>query len=707
MVNRKQQVKKSKEVEFHEQYNGPPNPLYLMEHFIDDRILTMEEEIELVKNADRDFDRRICLEETRFKLSDQHYTDSFDAFSEYLKPILNEAYFKDLKVCTGKFVRGELHPNDLFGEFYNAVGPVLAYKYFFLYTATVQRPEQKRALEALLMGALRLLPLRNPSSIEGCKTWEDFFGRVRLMILNEILLRIDNKSIDLTKKYAIHPDRMFQLVGSVRGARFQDLIHWKYLNNFFEQTESKQTLQRAMLVPKDKIQHLMAKLSNLDVLISFAYFDYAMKKLSAESRKQTVNLSTNPNLLKIFMRTNEKFAKENRFKIDSDDEDYAGRVIVQTPVETPTLLAQVSRPFKSLMSEMPDVTQKTEYDRFKAKNQPQAAKKEMQYQNEATDLQRIEQSFPALQVEDDGENLFSRMGAKRKVINAGIKKAEISKPQPQQQLQAKPVSFPSKKETKRQQDVKSQQANIDFMFKNSDDESTGAQSLKTFSKPVDFEADFPPLDGSAPVVNRLAQDNSFLKFTKPKPDTGSTFNKYSIKPGDINEEEDFPELEDNDDGDNIFARMKQKKPAKVSKVKQRKEQYITNSHPLTQPEVDSEAIDKRSKKKQNKIAVDPQSHYYANRPNIDPKLPDFLKPLPENDTEPLPSKKPKLDDFAFPELSQQPQKTAQPEPNLFQKMQQTKSNPVQELAQKFGYSAAPEPSSSTASIPIVGKKKRK
>lgn len=666
----------------------------------------MEEEIELVKNADRDFDRQVCLEETRFKLSDQHYTDSFDAFSEYLKPIVNDAYFKDLKIATGKFVRGELHPQDLFSEFFNTVGPVLAYKYFFLYTATVQRPELKRSLEALLMGSLRMLPLRNPCSIEGCKTWEDFFSRVRLMTLNEILLRIDNKSIDLNKKYAIHPDRMFQLVGSVRGARFQDLIHWKYLNNFFEQTESKQTLQRAMLVSKDKVQHLMAKLSNLDVLISFTYFDYTIKKLGAESKKQSVSLSTNPNLLKLFMRTNEKFAKDNKFKIESDVEDYAGRVVVQTPVETPTLPTQVNRPFKSLMSEMPDVTQKTEYDRFKANQQQQAEKKELQYKNDATELQRIEQSFPALEEDEEGDNLFSRMGAKRKVIKTGIKRAEVAKPQPQSQPQAKPTNFPSKKEAQKQ-DVKSQKANIEFMFKNSDDESTNVPSVQNFAKPVDFDADFPPLDGSAPVANRLAQDNSYLKFTKPKPDASSHIAKTVFKPANIDPEEAFPELEDQEDNDNLFERMKQKKAFKVSKVKQRKEQYGNHNSKVTQREIEPEVVDRRSKKNQNRIPVDPESHYYVDRPNIVPELPDFLKPLPETETEPLPPKKVKVDERDFPELEQQVTRAAQPEPNLFQKMQQTKANPVLELAAKFGYPAPSEQSTNTASIPIAGKKKRK
>ena len=76
-----------------------------------------------------------------------------------------------------------------------------------------------------------------------------------------------------------------------------------------------------LITPINKIQMLIDRLDNLNVLIAFMYFNVICtrfeKKESLSNKKRINN-----NLLKLFMRHYLKLAKECDYEIESDEEDY-------------------------------------------------------------------------------------------------------------------------------------------------------------------------------------------------------------------------------------------------------------------------------------------------------------------------------------------------------------------------------------------------
>ena len=645
--------------EFKEEFRKPVNLLHLMEHFPDEKILTIEDEAELVRNVRSDFTRNIPAEEIRFKMTELQFIPNFVAFYEYVKPILNADAFFFLKVTLTNFMKEKLPSDTLFHDFSKVFGPILVYKYFFLFSGTVfNRFLLRRKLEDTMQEQLAKLNFKHKNCLTGIRTWEDYFERIKTLIIDEILWRMEKKEIDLKKKYLMHKERMFQLTGSVKKSTFQELIHWKYLNNFLENVECKLLLQRALLAPEDKSHHLLAKMSLTDLLMSFCYFDLLTQKMDAQTRNFEFTFSTNQNLLKRFMRTNPNFANKNEYNNVSDKEDYPDLIAegVRTD-ELSTKFERPVRPFKDMINSHPDVSKKLDFQRFAALN---VLKSTEAYKNDVTNQLKIEESFPALETENTGESIFDRMGSKKKsILKSGISKIK---------------THVNKTTAKSEQHVIVSKVNKSQHFAFKELENIYAQDQFETDN-INFDRDFPSIETNESDFKRKVKFDSDVRF-----ETGVMPTRYqSKKLTTINLENDFPTLENESENGSLLERMKNKKSTQMQQIKSNKKDSKKSKVIPKKPDL----LVERNKRGSNKLQVDYDS-YFDDRRNGD-DVNQESEVIPEKETE---FKKPRenLKEGDFPSLEGK----KEVEIDIFEKMKWKKQNKIKDLKEKFGYLANSE-----------------
>lgn len=672
-----------------------------MEHFSDEKIQSMEDETELIRNMEKDFDKPVFLEKIRFKLSDKHYVDDFNSFLQYVGPVLPEWQVAQVRTITGDFIRDRFNAMELFNKFWTVFGPILVYKYFFLYSVTVNRRDQRHQLEAALSYSLRNLPFRHPNSVINLESWEDFFSRIRDVLFAEVQRRIESNEIDVTKSYRMHKERFFQLTGSVREARFQDLIHWKYLNNFLENVDGKIMLQRAILAPVDKIHHLMGNFTTMDLLVCFTYFELAMTKMDGEKRKFRPDFPANPNLLKFFMRKNVKVANSLSYEIKSDAEDYREGGAEKTP--TPAKIVQAHRLFKELIKEHADV-KKEKWDRFNGgKIGGGQGKPGVAYENDASIQSKIEESFPALEGGNEEGSIFDRMNGKKKSGRvsgkvSGQKKVVQKGIQPvinDHRLARHPLedSPPRKKQN--------------FALKMEPETEEVPLQLFQKNKNVDFDRDFPALDPSS--SSQTFTSTPSMKFTKPTPTPSSKVVIPKSTPSVVQrEEEAFPSLETEPMEESLFARMQNHKPIAMPKMqtKQAKGSKKQKAPKAPQQSILDRQIEdhyvERNKKQSGRIQID--HDYYFNDRNNEEEEDDQPVVIPPPREEPVQVKPRNIGRAEFPDLSgpSHPQ-----EADLFDRMKVTKRSQMEELSAKFGYQPVGGGSAgANVAVGSVKKKKR-
>lgn len=654
--------------EFKETYTSNINILHLMEHFIDDRVLNFEEELNAIANIRDDCQRRICIEEIKFKMSEQQMVVDYNAFYEYIRSLLSPQAFSAVKYTINDFIKEKMDSEQLFDRFFNLFGPILVYKYFYLYNGTLSyKPYLKTKMEETLQIRLNEENYRHNNSLNKLKTWEDFFIKIKELLVNEVLERIDKNEIDLKKRYLLHKERMFQLIGSVKKSTFQELLHWKYLNNFLESVDPKTYLQRALLAPHDKARLPMSKISIMNLLICLCYFELSIKKMEAPVDRFDFFISKNQNLLKRFMRTNGDFAREMDYNNASEPEDYPENLDEENRKKREKELNVVkatvpSRPFKNMISDHPDVSKMTEIQRFQAKTQPKPV---VVYENETTVAKKVEDAFPALPSESNGQgNLFDRMATKKK----DILRREVAKIQPSSKTKNK--DDPSKNLTK---NTKTQKPRSNFEWIDAlQSEDTYTSNLGDID--IDLERDFPALENT--TKQERIQPKIEKKVKNVASFDSSSNNQFSII-GKIDPTKDFPNIEEEMEGASLMERMNKKKKQEFSTVQPKKKEMKKNDRPEKNDRLDKNELIAEKMKKNNKIKIDPFYLETYREPNE--RSPSPTGPEPEIIVE-NPQKKINLSDMYFPTLNEKKLNS-----DIFEKMNKQKFNKVGDLKDKFGY----------------------
>jgi len=601
-----------------ENYERRVDHVELMDHLVDEKMYNIDEERDMVyekgnprsktgkKDDDYEQDKNVYFEEIKFKRDDKKTAASFRDFEEKVMQILPAKYDKDISKATHSFIKFSITPEELFKAFLNIFGPILVYKYIYLYYRTLKNEKLANDLYNCLLREISKLKFRHKCILREVKTWKDFFHKVSDEIEANIVDRIENNKLDIAKHYRISTTRMFQLFGSIKTLTLKELSKFKYLNNFLQNPDAKSTLQRFMFVPADKAQSMLHKISNMDILVMFIYFNLSVTKFEF-SLGAYDNKKINPNLLKVFMKHYVNFAKKKNYDIVTDEEDFKeteGVSNVEHTKPTSNAPTKVNKP------------QTSQY--YKAPLEP----KRQVFAEELTNNIGVNFEFPEL---PDVKN-------------------EPLKPK----------------------------ANTDKKLVTSTAKGWGGDSTLLYtneaSKRKAMQEEFPELkteDNSSNLLNKMQQNkkqesgwgaaSNLVKPSYPQA-------KVNTKPSQVGNEE-FPNLNTNDNGNDLFARMKSSKPSNpiVTIVKAKVPQQKTQQN---QPQ---------------KQRRQPTYNDYNDEEEEDYEEPP-AKPEPPAPKVPVHQKKFKASEF--PEM-----RTAEKEEevDLFRKMQQPKRNVVNELSNKFGY----------------------
>ena len=648
-----------------------------MDHFCDEKIQTLEDEIEIIQRMSNGSNRVVSLEDIRFKISEQQFVEDFKQFNEYIEPLLTSNSFVMIRTFTSDFLREKIDAETLFYYFHQVFGPILVFKYFYLYTGTViNKSNLKKRLEDTLQFNLNKVGFRYRNFIVNARTWENYFEEIKNLIRPEIMWRIESKKINIKQKYLIEKERLFQLVGSIKKSNFQELIHWKYLNNFLREVECKTWLQKALLVPEDKANNLISKFSSLDLLVCYTYFDLLMQKLDGKDRGFNYEYSSNQNLLKRFMKANPKDSNSLNYECKSEKEDYPEVVESEKSKngQNDALgFQRTARPFKEFIVDDKDVNAKNEFKKVIKSNN---VAPQIFYENTGIIERKIEESFPALESEGNSESIFNRMNAQKK----SILKTKHQQKQPSKTTQLDKPIFESKKVEKKKE--------RNFVFKN---EILEEQDQREMARDIDIESDFPALPSDENVqIKRVKFENNPTKVVHR-----NVSPKYI---GAISLETDFPEMEVVKEEDSIFARMNNSKKMVIEKKKQKKSEKPIKKSRIDDMDFRKEEIGSRKKKHEGKIQVDYDFYFDQNRKQ-EPEPID--EPPPEELQVVMPKKNPAKCDF--PTIDDRPDEGT----NVLSRMNAKKQNKMEELSQKFGYSSSTGSKKEDVEIAKGGTQKRK
>jgi hypothetical protein len=622
-----------------ENYAKAIDAIDLMDHLIDEKIYTVEEERDFISknedpqkrnfiggrpgNIDEEGSKQVYFEEVKFKRDDKKTAASFREFEDKTMQILSAKYDKAISRITGAYIKFSLSPDELFREFLAIFGPVLVYKYVYLYSRTVKNESLVNKLYAHLLKELSRLRYQNNNVLSQVYTWKDFFHKISDELAANLFNRIDAGKLDLTKNYRISSARMFQLFGSIKTLTLKEFGKFKYLNNFLQNPEAKAILQRFLFVPFNKSQSMIDKISNIDMLIMFIYFNLSCTKFeynlgSYDGKK------INPNLLKVFMKHYINYSKEKKYDIVTDDEDFkeiegvghqeAGNrnniasiyrlnkpqnsQYHKKPVEEKrqVFAEDLSAPLgvEFDFPELPNM-QKTASNRQKEKGKTNkmpsttgwGGDQTLLYSNEQTKRKAMKEEFPELKPEDTKGGILNKMN-----------------------------------------DNKKQDFGWGKQFNYNEQQSVNSGPSKNIQKPLAY---IPPKSESR--VNIPSNDN------------------------------EFPTLDQDDDINDIFAKMKK------SKMHHPATKTIIKKGPKPAPQQDT------YKQVPRKI----KNQYFDQEYSEEEEELPVAKPEPPVIKVPIHQKKFKQNEFPEMRLDKKEDE------DIFKKMQVSKKNVIDVLSNKFGY----------------------
>jgi hypothetical protein len=468
-----------------ENYQKPIDAIDLMDHLIDEKISTLEEERDLIYENENqgkgkskgnqaddkqaDGPKQVFFEEVKFKRDDKKTSASFRDFEDKVMLILPVKFDRIISNITAAYIKSSMSPDELFKEFSSIFGPVLVYKYLYIFSRTLRNEGLVSKLYTYMHKELSKLRFRNKNVLSQANTWKDFFHKISDELATNLFSRIDNGKLDISKNYRISTARMFQLFGSIKSLTLKEFCKFKYLNNFIQNPESKATLQRFLFVPLNKSQSMIDKISNIDILVMFVYFNLSCTKFeyglaSYDGKK------INPNLLKIFMKHYINYAKDKKYDIVTDDEDFeevegighqeAGNINnvnsvsrVNKPqnsqyhkkpsevkrqvfAEEPNAQANIHFDFPELSDNKKVVTTRQQETDKKEKTNVMSNTKgwgkdqTLLYTNEASKRKAMKEEFPELKVEETTESIFNKLNANKPQNNGWGQRFEYREQQP-------------------------------------------------------------------------------------------------------------------------------------------------------------------------------------------------------------------------------------------------------------------------------------
>lgn len=105
------------------------------------------------------------------------------------------------------------------------------------------------------------------------KNWKDFFHRIVDELSENIIYWIKIKRLNTKEPYNLWQGWIFQLIGTVKQMNLKEAIHFKYLANFLQDRENMKFLQTSLTIFYKKVQNVLDKISNVDILSIFMYFN--------------------------------------------------------------------------------------------------------------------------------------------------------------------------------------------------------------------------------------------------------------------------------------------------------------------------------------------------------------------------------------------------------------------------------------------------
>ena len=98
------------------------------------KIKNLEDERNEIDSHLKSNDRQIVyFENIKFKRNDHILTITFIEFREMIEMILYDKGVQSLIKVTGEFLKSRKNANDLFLDFHDIFGPIISFKYFYLY----------------------------------------------------------------------------------------------------------------------------------------------------------------------------------------------------------------------------------------------------------------------------------------------------------------------------------------------------------------------------------------------------------------------------------------------------------------------------------------------------------------------------------------------------------------------------------------------
>ncbi len=331
-------------------YNNKIDIKLLFNHLINQAYLRPDEERNIIfewkkkknprKNSKKNnyydrysFDEEdIYVEIIKFKLLNSKTFYTQRDFVDDISEILNFKTVGAVKKITYNYFKGDMSAEELFDKFSDIFSPILAFKYFYLYSFTSKKHQFRFNLIRYLDSRISKLYFKNASFILTIKNWKEFFHKYVSEISKNIIQRIESKKLKLSSTYKWTNDRLYQLIGCVKKLDIFNAIDFKFYGNFIFENNNIDMMKNLMTVNQLRIQNVLNRISNMDILISFLYFN--LITLRFEDREKITNAKkVNPNLTKLFLRHFPQIAQDEKYNLASGDEDYNMNIVFNNKEE--------------------------------------------------------------------------------------------------------------------------------------------------------------------------------------------------------------------------------------------------------------------------------------------------------------------------------------------------------------------------------------
>ncbi len=273
------------------------------------------------------------------------------------------AKFEKLKERIFMYNYKKITENDLFNGFQDIFGNKDAFEFFAYYIKTCSN-ETYYTLEDELIYRCNKLRTEHLSILKNNNTFTDFFGKIEQKIVENIFSRIENGVMKCESPAKKNQMVLFQYFGVLKQMQKGEVVKLKYINRFLESQKSMDALIDSLFILKDEFQAKISEINNVDIIMLFLYFNIGNQKLKGLK----VRLSTskiNPNLNKLFLRHFPDYAKDNKLKTSSDEEDY--EVEVKRPEDLEEETSKDHNTKKVITNTKTDVSNVTR-KKYEAKN---------------------------------------------------------------------------------------------------------------------------------------------------------------------------------------------------------------------------------------------------------------------------------------------------------------------------------------------------